>query len=68
MEHLGITKLAVETMVIVLLATMDVLFSAAQSAAPNLVPGSSSRPADILLPNWGNGRSAALDVDVISPL
>ena len=29
---------------------------------------SSSRPADVLLPNWSNGRPAALDVHVISPL
>ena len=56
-------------------AFRDVLFNAAQSAAlaptkeaPNLVPGSSARPADILLPYWCRGRPAALDVSVISPL
>ena len=56
-------------------AIRDVLFNAAQSAAlaptkeaPNLVPGSSARPADILLPYWCRGRPAALDVSVISPL
>ena len=56
-------------------AVRDVLFNAAQSAAlaptkeaPNLVPGSSARPADILLPYWCRGRPAALDVSVISPL
>ena len=53
----------------------DALFSAAQSAAlaprrevPALIPGSSSRPADVFLPNWCRGRSAALDVTVISTL
>ena len=51
------------------------VFNAAQSAAlapskeaPNLVPDSSVRPADILLPNWNRGRPAAVDVHVISPL
>ena len=53
----------------------DVLFTAAQTAAlgprkeaPGVVPNSSARPADILLPNWCRGRQAALDVAVISPL
>ena len=53
----------------------DALFSAAQSAAlaprkevPSLIPGSSSRPADVFLPNWIGGRPAALDVTVISTL
>ena len=53
----------------------DTLFSAAQSAAlaprkevPSLIPGTSSRPADIFLPNWCRGRPAALDVTVISTL
>ena len=56
-------------------AIRNVLFSAAQYAAlaptkeaPSLVPGSLSRPADILLPQWSHGRPAALDVSVISPL
>ena len=56
-------------------AIRDTLFSAAQSAAlaprkevPSLIPGSSSRPADIFLPNWCRGRPAALDVTVISAL
>ncbi len=35
---------------------------------PGLIPDSASRPADVLLPNWTNGRPAALDVHVISPL
>ena len=54
---------------------MDVLFSAAQSAAlapsheaAGVVPDSLSRPADILLPVWSKGRPAALDVHVTSPL
>ena len=53
----------------------DVIFVIAQAAtlgprreAPCLVPNSSSRPADVLLPSWSQGRSAALDVSVISPL
>ena len=53
----------------------DALFSAAQSAAlaprkefPSLIPGFSSRPADVYLPNWKNGQPAALDVTVISSL
>ena len=53
----------------------DVIFATAQAAAlgprreaPCLVPNSSSRPADVLLPSWSQGRSAALDVSVISPL
>ena len=53
----------------------DVIFVAAQAAAlsprreaPYLIPNSSSRLVDILLPSWCQGRSAALDVSVISPL
>ena len=53
----------------------DALFSAAQSAtlaprkeAPSLIPGSSSRPADVYLPIWVRGQPAALDVTVISTL
>ena len=56
-------------------AIRDVVFSAAQSAAlcprkevPSLILNSSSRPADIYLPNWERGQPAALDVTVISPL
>ena len=51
------------------------LFSAAQSAAlaprkevPSLIPGTSSCPADVYLPNWCRGRPAALDVTLISTL
>ena len=53
----------------------DALLSAAQSAAlaprkeaPSLIPGSSSRPADVYLPNWKRGQPAALDVTVISTM
>jgi hypothetical protein len=53
----------------------DALYSAAQSAAlaprkevPSLIPGSSSRPADVYLPNWKRGQPAAMDVTVISTL
>ena len=56
-------------------AIRDIVFSAAQSAAlapsketPNIIPDSSSRPADVFLPTWCRGRPAALDVQVISPL
>ena len=33
-----------------------------------LLPGNDRRPADIFLPNWAEGRDAALDVMVINPL
>ena len=53
----------------------DALFSAAQSAAlaprrevSSLIPGSSSRPADVYFPCWKQGQPAALDVSVISTL
>ena len=56
-------------------AIRDVVFLAAQSAAlapsketPNLLAGSAERPVDVLLPNWCQGKSAALDIHVISPL
>ena len=56
-------------------AIRDVIFNAAQSAAlapsketPHLLAESATRPADVLLPNWSQGRSAALDIHVISPL
>ena len=52
----------------------DVTFSVAQSAAlsprkelPSLIPGCSSKRADVFLPHWTHGRPAALDVSVISP-
>ena len=56
-------------------ALRDVLFTAAQSGAlapcreaSGVIPDSLRRPADILLPNWHQGRSAALDIHIISPL
>jgi hypothetical protein len=33
-----------------------------------LLPGVGRRPADVLIPNWSQGRDAALDVTVINPL
>ena len=56
-------------------AIRDVLFSAAQAAALaprkevlSLIPGSSSRPADVYLTNCKRGQPAAIDVIVISIL
>ena len=53
----------------------DAVYSAAQSAAlaprkeaPSVIPGSSSRPADVYLPNWKRGQPAALDIHVISTM
>ena len=53
----------------------NIIYSAAQSAAlalrkecPSLIPNSNSHPADIFLPCWKQGRPAALDVTVISPV
>ena len=33
-----------------------------------LLPGSAEKPADVYLPGWANGRDAALDISVVSPL
>ena len=56
-------------------AIRDAIYSAAQTAAlaplleaPSLIPGSSSRPADVFVPIWQLGRPAAMDVSVISTL
>ena len=53
----------------------DVLFEAASSAAlgpireePHLLPGTAARPGDILIRRWCNGKDAAIDVTVTSPL
>jgi hypothetical protein len=53
----------------------DAIFNAAQNAAlapqmevSGLIPGSNARPADVFLSSWENGRAAAVDVTVISPL
>ena len=34
---------------------------------PGLVPNSQSRPADVYVPNWIDGRKVAFDVSVTSP-
>ena len=53
----------------------DVLFESAAAASLGpvregryLLPGTSARPADILIPRWCGGKDAALDVTVTSPL
>ena len=53
----------------------DALFHSAASAALGprreeqaLLPGTNSRPADVLIPCWAGGRDAALDVTVINPM
>ena len=33
-----------------------------------LLPGTSARPADVLIPHWSGGRDTALEVTVVSPL
>ena len=52
----------------------DKIFKEAQLASlnptserPNLISTSLSRPADVFLPNWLDGRRMALDVSVTSP-
>ena len=34
----------------------------------HLLPGVDRRPADVLIPNWAQGRDAALDITIIHPL
>ena len=53
----------------------DCVHSTAKTAAlspakeeASLLPGSADKPADVFLPGWANGRHAALDVTVVSPL
>jgi hypothetical protein len=53
----------------------DVLYEAAAAASLGparegryLLPGTSARPADLLIPRWCGGKDAALDVTVTSPL
>ena len=53
----------------------DAIYDAASSAAlapkreaPHLFPDSTDRPGDVFIPSWRNGRGAALDVTVTSPL
>ena len=52
----------------------DKIFRAAQQASlnptkemPGLIPGSLSRPADVVIENWIDGRKVAFDVSVTSP-
>ena len=47
-------------------ATQASLSPAKEQSA--LLPGSAEKPADIYIPGWANGRDAALDVSVVSPL
>ena len=75
---LGTTKLAAMVMGTGCVSTMPYGMSfAAQSVTlapskeiPNFLaePRSAARPADVLLPNWCQGRPATLDIHVISPL
>ena len=34
---------------------------------PGLVPGTLSRPADVYIPSWIDGRKVAFDISVVSP-
>ena len=34
---------------------------------PGLVPGSQSRPADVFIPSWVDGKKTAFDISVVSP-
>ena len=52
----------------------DLIFKEAQKASlsptmemPGLVPGSQSRPADVFIPSWLNGKKTAFDISVVSP-
>ena len=51
----------------------DLIFKQAQRASlsptmemPGLVPGSQSRPADVYLPSWVDGRKTAFDIIVLT--
>ena len=53
----------------------DKIFLEAQHASldplkevPSLVPGSQSRPADVFIRNWLDGRRVAFDISVVSPV
>ena len=53
----------------------DQIFNEAQRACldptkemPGIVPGSLSRPADVFVRNWIDGRKVAFDVSVVSPV
>ena len=52
----------------------DLIFKQAQRASlsptmemPGLVPGSQSRPADVYIPLWVDGKKTAFDISVVSP-
>ena len=52
----------------------DVIFHEAQEGAfnptmemPGLIPGSQSRPADVYIEDWVDGRKTCFDISVISP-
>ena len=51
-----------------MLATAQPAALAPRKKVPSLIAGVSSHPADLYLPCWKNGKPAALDVTVISPL
>ena len=79
LTHLEIIRLGVEEMETVCSAIMLSGMCSSVRLGPRLwlplktllawcLHGSSSRPADILLPTWSRGRPAALDVHIISPL
>jgi hypothetical protein len=78
MTYLGTTRSRVRRMVSRSPSTIgygDVLFQAAQTAAlapgkerRDLFPYDNDRPADVYIPMWAEGRDAALDVTVTSPL
>ena len=53
----------------------DKIFMEAQHASlnpkkemPGLIPGSLSRPADVFIENWVDGRKVAFDISVVSPV
>ena len=53
----------------------DVIFEAAASAdlgpkkeESHLLPGTIARPGDVTIRRWSNGRDAAIDVTVTSPV
>ena len=46
----------------------DVQWSQANLPVTLRGPGVGRRPADVLIPNWSQGRDAGLDVTVIHPL
>ena len=52
----------------------DIIYKEAQLASlsptlemPGLIPGSLSRPGDVFIPTWINGKKVAFDISVVSP-